>query len=368
MADLIAQGPETQHRWRRPLPENRRILLGRDEQGWAVGWDSRVSRRHAHLRWQNGRLSVHCLPEARNPVFVRGRKATDFTIEPGDYFVIGETTFTLTSDGADAANDAGASINEKTFAVHELDKIRYRNADQRIEVLARLPDVIARAGTEEELLVQLVNMLLVGLPRADAAALVAMDGDSDNAPLKVLHGDRRRADLGPFQPSERLVRQAIRTRQSVLHTWESTAASANQLYTLADNANWAMCTPLKRDTKRRWALYATGRSASVRAGSPGDPADLREDVKFTEVIAAVLRSLLELRKLQQRYAGLSQFFAPSVLNAIAGEGTDAALAPKETDVTVLFCDLRGFSRESERYTDNLVGLLERVSRALGVMT
>ena len=35
---------------------------------------------------------------------------------------------------------------------------------------------------------------------------------------------------------------------------------------------------------------------------------------------------------------------------------------------MLFCDLRGFSRESERQAGDLLGLLQRVSRALGVMT
>jgi adenylate cyclase len=342
--------------------------LGRDERGWAVAWDGHISRRHAHVRWQNGRLSVECLPEARNPIFVRGRELTQFTIEPGDYFVIGETTFTLTSDGATIAPDPQASVNEKTFAVHELDQIRYRNADQRIEVLARLPEVIARAATEDELFVQLVNMLLVGLPRADAVAMVTVVGDGDDARVEVLHWDRRRAELGAFQPSERLVRKAVHSRQSVVHTWESSATSGDQPYTLADNTNWALCTPEKSDATRRWALYATGQSASSWSGTPGEPNDLREEVKFTELIAAVMRSLLELRKLQKRYTGLSQFFAPSVLSAIAGEGADAALAPKETDVTVLFCDLRGFSRESERFTGDLLGLLERVSRALGVMT
>jgi adenylate cyclase len=44
------------------------------------------------------------------------------------------------------------------------------------------------------------------------------------------------------------------------------------------------------------------------------------------------------------------------------------LAPRETEVSVLFCDLRGFSRESERSADDLLGLLERVSEALGVAT
>jgi adenylate cyclase len=35
---------------------------------------------------------------------------------------------------------------------------------------------------------------------------------------------------------------------------------------------------------------------------------------------------------------------------------------------VLFCDLRGFSRQSERQAENLKALLERVSQALSVMT
>jgi adenylate cyclase len=44
------------------------------------------------------------------------------------------------------------------------------------------------------------------------------------------------------------------------------------------------------------------------------------------------------------------------------------LAPRETEVSVLFCDLRGFSRHSERSAEDLLGLLNRVSQALGVTT
>jgi adenylate cyclase len=44
------------------------------------------------------------------------------------------------------------------------------------------------------------------------------------------------------------------------------------------------------------------------------------------------------------------------------------LKPRETEVSVLFCDLRGFSREAERNAGDLLALLDRVSKALGVMT
>ncbi len=42
--------------------------------------------------------------------------------------------------------------------------------------------------------------------------------------------------------------------------------------------------------------------------------------------------------------------------------------PRETDLTVMFCDLRGFSRQSERDSGQLLELLQRVSDALGIMT
>ena len=72
--------------------------------------------------------------------------------------------------------------------------------------------------------------------------------------------------------------------------------------------------------------------------------------------------------MEHRHATLSQFFSPVVLDTLAVEDPEVVLAPRETEVSVLFCDLRGFSRESERQAGDLLGLLQRVSRALGVMT
>jgi adenylate cyclase len=57
-----------------------------------------------------------------------------------------------------------------------------------------------------------------------------------------------------------------------------------------------------------------------------------------------------------------------VLNTLSIEDPDMVLAPRETEISVLFCDLRGFSRHSEHHADSLLELLNRVSKALGVMT
>ena len=63
-----------------------------------------------------------------------------------------------------------------------------------------------------------------------------------------------------------------------------------------------------------------------------------------------------------------RFFSPGVMNLLSGSDAPHALDPRETDVTVLFCDLRGFSKTVESAEGNLLAVLNRVSAALGVMT
>ena len=78
MPDLIAQGPMSEHRWRRELPALTRstgVLIGRDEADWNVPWDSKISRAHVRLApMTDNRVEVYCEANARNPVFFRGKK------------------------------------------------------------------------------------------------------------------------------------------------------------------------------------------------------------------------------------------------------------------------------------------------------
>src|SRR3989339_1580351 len=91
MADLIAQGPEAQQRWRRALPEGQDLTLGRVAGVWAVPWDPHVSRQHAELRYRGARLEVVKHAEARNPIYFQGKDSARFFVRPGEHFVIGQT-------------------------------------------------------------------------------------------------------------------------------------------------------------------------------------------------------------------------------------------------------------------------------------
>ena len=377
MPDLIAQGVEAQQRWRRGLPQGRPVVLGRSGGAWAVPWDRHVSRRHVRLQWTGELLQVTRLPDARNPVFTGGAEGTEFTLRPGEHFVIGQTTFTLADQQANITADAPQPVQQQSFSAQYLKEVRFRNPDHRLEVLSRLPDVISGATGDAELFVRLVGMLLAGIGRADAAAVVAVQGDLEagrhtdrRLPTRVLHWDQRLAIGADFQPSQGLILEALGQRQSVLHVWRGAGAAGSQAFTESENFDWAFCTPVPGKSGSGWGLYVAGRFnvEPAAASASSDPNDLREDVKFTELVAATLGSLRQMRLLEHQQAALSQFFSPVVLDTLAVEDPEMVLAPRETEVSVLFCDLRGFSRETERHADDLLGLLQRVSQALGIMT
>ncbi len=374
MADLIAQGEDPQHRWRRSLPEGESVILGRTAGVWAVPWDPHISRRHAELRWSAGRLQVTRLESARNPIYFRGVESDRLSVRPGEHFVIGRTTFTVTDQRVSITSDVPQPARQQSFSAQYLRQVSFRNPDHRIEVLTRLPEVISGATDDAELCVRVVSMLLAGAPRAELAAVVAVEGEPGAAAepgevVRVLHWDRRLVTSGDFQPSQRLILEAFRQRQSVLYVWQA-GESAAQPFTARHDVDWASCTPVPGKACQAWALYLAGRFSADPSTGPGssDPHDLREDVKFTELVAAALSSMYQMRLLERQQAALSQFFSPVVLATLSVEDPEVVLAPRETEVSVLFCDLRGFSLESERHADNLMELLNRVSRALGVMT
>lgn len=415
MPDLIAQGPTPTDRWRRSLPKtsNGIILLGRTAQGWAVPWDDRISRTHAKLTWDGAKLEVSRLIDSRNPIFYKGLRRDDFAISVGEHFVIGQTTFSLVDQKIRmlAGSDDPEALTELMYAPSELRKIRYRDADLRIEALSRLPEIISGSSSDEELCVRVVNVLIQGIPQANFIALVAdstannvlgaTSGNGDNksldawdpldsigsvgeltdAGIRLLHWDTRGTQGENFTPSARLIRQAVRSRESVLHLWKrhcdsslTTGGASLANFTQSENVDWAFSTPILSESCPGWAIYASGDLDSLAGGkmgrdvSEGKELDLQDDLKFAELTATTISSVRQMRLLQRRQDSLRPFFAPVVQKALSARNPDEVLTPKEADVSVLFCDLRGFSRQSEESGNQLLELLRRVSDALGVMT
>lgn len=384
MADLIAQGPQNYHRWRREIPEPTTcadLVIGRDGADWNVPWDRMISRAHVRLIPQpDQRVEIVAIPSARNPVYHQGRHAVRFVLVPGDHFVIGRTTFTLAAAtgpqrGGDALGPQGIDVTESVFDHVALRRRHFRDVNARIDVLTRLPDLIASTESDQELLVRVTSVLLQSTPAAEAVSILSaaeLENDSE-APIQVLHYDNRNATLGGCPVSRQLVIRSIEKRESILNVWsKANPTITTSAFTATEDVDWAFSVPLRSDACRGWVIYVTGQIHDPDLLTPGGNHDiseeLQDDVKFAEIVGTTVAGLRQSRQLQRRQAAMRHFFSPIVMRALSSGDSSKVLQPREADLTVMFCDLRGFSSRSEQDSENLLQLLSDVSDALGVMT
>ncbi|MDA0835887.1 MAG: adenylate/guanylate cyclase domain-containing protein [Planctomycetota bacterium] len=370
MFELLVEGPNPRQRLRHLFPKQGSATIGRHEQAdVAIPWENFLSRRHVELTIGDEKIDVRKLPGAGNPLFFAGNPTDQFSMRAGDFFVIGSTRFLLRKPAQSTSPSEESLLEQVTFQPQELASVRFRDADRRIEVLSHLPDVISGSRSEADMYFHLVNLILAGVAHAEAVAIVQLD---TNHSIKVLHWDRRRETAGPFQPSLRLAKESLEnSRRTVLHVWSSDEGERGDAFTHSAEVDWAFCTPVTEADREPWGLYIAGRMDRSLMGTGetlGEGDNLRADVKFVELLSAIVRAVIRTNQLERQQSGLRQFFASPVLAALGDDLNTDLLEPRDCDVTVLFCDLRGFSRQADQSADNLRGLLDRVSRALGVMT
>jgi adenylate cyclase len=114
-------------------------------------------------------------------------------------------------------------------------------------------------------------------------------------------------------------------------------------------------------------LYVSGQKDCIPGSSIGEE-QLKGDLRFAELLSEFIGSIRQVRFLSKQQASLAQFFPPQVLENLRQSDAEQRLEPKEDNITVLFCDVRGFAKKAEESQENLRVLLDRVSDALGVMT
>src|ERR1700722_12971936 len=172
---LIAKGPNPTDGWQRAIPPTGIIVLGRNEELWNAPWKQYLGRQHVELTLKIDRLKARRLAGAANPIFYAGKQADSFELKVGESFVIGRTSFTLAEyekTPTPSSKEERRLVEALTVAPGELSSVAFRDAPHRLDVLSRLPGVISSASDDPDLFTRLGDMLLAGIRRADAVALV----------------------------------------------------------------------------------------------------------------------------------------------------------------------------------------------------
>lgn len=92
--ELVAVSREHRKQRRQKVDNGDVIRVGRKpEDGFAVPWDTQISREHVELVIKSGKVVVKKLATAQNGVHFKGKALQKFKLKPGDQFRIGLTTF-----------------------------------------------------------------------------------------------------------------------------------------------------------------------------------------------------------------------------------------------------------------------------------
>ena len=153
---------------------------------------------------------------------------------------------------------------------------------------------------------------LAGVLRTDTAAVVTATGAAATPRREPRAG--RQAPLRPasacstgtsggragrLAPAKRLILESAPQRQSILHVWEAAEPDSPQPFTARGTTIGPSARRCGAPGRRLGPLPPAGSRETCRLLGPSDQTDLREDVKFTELVATIVSSLLEMRRLQR---------------------------------------------------------------------
>ena len=387
--NITISGQDASQRLLKILEDQQTVRIGRAAKlGWEIPWDQMISREHADAFWGDGKLRVQCLEQARNPIVFGGKPVREALVGVNEWFQIGTTIFHVSSVIARAAATPARQTSqpsefefceedpsegtERAYSAAELRKVAFGNGERQMELLEQLPERIAESHSDDDLGAMLSRLLMEAIPTSSAVAVAHFDEtelpadvsqiESFPKPLSMRVETREHFE-GRFVPSRRMILKCLKTKSSVVHVFESSDESQ---FTMSEGLGWAFCAPIKAESSKGWCMYVSGQGAS-HGGMMVTEADLLGDLRFTQLVAQFIGSIRHVRMLQEQKTQLSSFFSPKVIEGLTAGNSKETLSPSEREISVLFCDVRGFSKKAEALQSDLLTLLRSVSAALGVM-
>ena len=331
------------------LQEGESKILGRGEGAdLRVPGESYLSRRHATVTLKGSELHVELVEGAANPMFFDGEESDAFVVSSEGFFVVGDTRFRLSvaTEASTAFDDSLPSL-ERSLTEDQVYAFGPGSDRMRLKDLLALPEMIRTIRNPSELYSAVAGFLRL-LTAAKWSCV--LDGEGN-----ILARDSV-SDRGGFKISRRLLAKAVEDAPlPVAYGWKGGAGEA----TAVEGIDWAACAAVR--------LPGGGSLCFYSAGSDSE-AGLEETTRYVGLVADVVgRAVVEDRQkaLQGR---LEHFFSRAVVDKIVSTDAQKELEPRLAQATVLFFDIRGFSKRTEENNEALLGYLETLRKALSVVT
>ncbi|MBN1209834.1 MAG: FHA domain-containing protein, partial [Myxococcaceae bacterium] len=339
-----------------PLSEGP-TTIGRTEENTVCVLHASLSRRHARLE-RDGERVVLVDQNSKNGTFVNEARVERRELRAGDSFRCGEVSFKLLATAEELkptrvqelkTRFSPASMEELLQAEHSpgssVLKVRQAQAGdgqaaEKLQVLLKVSQLLSSLGPIDELLERIVQLVFQIL-QVDRALILLVDPASGKLRPRVARLSSGEVPSGAFYSQH--VIDYVRTHSvaalfaNALEDSRLDGASS----VLLQSIQGAMCVPFKPRHEVLGVLYVDNRAAANRF--------TEEDLEFLTAFANQAAIALENSLLSQRLAEeavlrntyLRFFPAPVIKKLQSTRG--APLERIETEVTVLFSDISGFT-------------------------
>lgn len=330
-------------------------LIGRHPSCNIVLTDPTVSRHHARIQLTDTRATIVDIG-SRFGTFLNGRRVKEQAeFKAADELRLGELTMKveqhvseqdLLSEDHEVSEGPGTIVLPMpTVAAPEGTGVGLRESHV-LRLLADVGRTLLSSRSLSDVLAQVVDMAFEAVP-AERAFLMLRESSEQALSARVL---KHRDGTVPDHPtlSRMVVRRVMRDRVAILAADARSDAGLGVTDSIVRfNIRSFMCAPIWSGDEILGVLYVDSpKSSSFK------PTDLDVFTAMTNAAAIAIeqaRLTSQLVDEQRRRERLQRYHSPAVVNRILNASdAEVAAGAQERDVTVMFCDLVGFTAMCDR--------------------
>jgi adenylate cyclase len=389
--------------WQFSFTPQTACTIGRAPDNTVVLDDPRASRYHAHINQaENGTFTIvdgavinNQLRRSANKVFINGEPRFEHQLKNGDRITIGASTLRFEQPVEErttdvryddkplghtqlliSANDVMSTVlrsKEEVPASAQRDKV-LEALQRKANILSALYEMSKTLGSVFDLnaiFEKATDIIFRSTPADRVVALIAegptINGDDVNlTPIAMrardnkLEAHARRLSIG-----RTITRKVMKDRVALL---SQDAASDEQFAgvdsIVSQGVRSTICAPLVAESRVHGALYAD-RLDPFAAFKPDDLELISAVAAQTAIAVENARAHERLAREEVARANYSRFLPEYVVKQMLENPDSFKLGGVSQTITILFADIRGFTRMSEHAPpEKIVGLLNRYFSAM----
>jgi adenylate cyclase len=384
--------------WEIQLLPNSLYTIGRAKENHIVLNDQRVSRFHAHIKFENKGFLVidgiqvgNEIKRSVNKVFVNSKQFFDKVLEVGDVITIGGSQLVFEKSSVEKKVKGGVQFDDKpightqmlisakdiigkqsnisleaNFATPEEVKELRRKA-QILELLYEMSKTLGTVFDLKEIFAKATDLIFRVTPAERVVALLAdesIDGkilDYSLYPIAVRARDKHLENLTEKLTLSRTITQKVMREKVALLSQD--ARSDEQFRgsesIVSQGVRSTICAPLITESNVHGVFYAD-RLDPFASFTTDDLELITAVAAQTAVTVEMIKAHKRLAKEEVARANYSRFMPEYVVKQLLEKPDSFKLGGINQTITVLFADIRGFTTLSEREKpEKIVSLLNR---------